>query len=164
MSNTHNNLADNTNWKPQSIVDIACLYKEWWVSLAASVLSKAKNYFRNVLMSCQHSWQCNIQMSHYQVCWQLVTAFHKTGKLCYIRFVALRIPLIWGVKVLHISMVVIKWNVGMQVACCTMCLEGCMYIDFGCQNHCKDFNLENCNLNHKNSTELETVQKFYCYS
>ena len=28
---------------------MACLYKEWWVSLTASVLSKEKDYFRNVL-------------------------------------------------------------------------------------------------------------------
>ena len=107
MSNTLNNLADNTNWKPQSIVDMAGQFKEWWVSLVASVLLKGKDYFRNVLTSCQHSWQCNFWMSHYQVCWQLVTAFHKTGKLCYIRFVALRIPLIWSVKVLHICFTVL---------------------------------------------------------
>ena len=101
MSNTQYNAADSTNWKSQLIVDISCLYKEWWVSLAVSVLSKGKDYFTNVLTSCQHSWQCDIWMSHCQECWQFITAFHKSGKLYYIRFVALRVPLIWGVKVLH---------------------------------------------------------------
>ena len=37
-------------------------------------------------------------------------------------------------------MVVISWNGGMQVACCTMCeLKGYMYSDLGCKNNGKDF-------------------------
>ena len=32
-------------------------------------------------------------------------------------------------------MVVINWNVGVQVACCTMCqLEAYVYSDLGCHN------------------------------
>ena len=44
-----------------------------------------------------------LQAPHCQVCWQLITAFHKSSQLCYIRFVALKIPLIWGVKVKHVT-------------------------------------------------------------
>ena len=39
-------------------------------------------WFIAILMSCQHTWQCNIQMSHVKCTWQLITAFHKSGKLC----------------------------------------------------------------------------------
>ena len=53
------------------------------------VVSKRKGYFRNVLMSCQHTWQCDIQMLNFQVSCNSLTAFHKSGKLCYIKFVAL---------------------------------------------------------------------------
>ena len=37
-------------------------------------------------------------------------------------------------------MVVLKWNVGVQVACCTMCQpEAYMYSDLSCHNNGKDF-------------------------
>ena len=97
---------------------MTCLYKEWCVSLAVSVLSKGKDYFRNVLTSYQHS------MSHCQVCWQLVTTFHKTGKLCYIRFVAPRILLIWGIKCYMDSYHFIHWLTKLPTLlngyCCAM--------------------------------------------
>ena len=37
-------------------------------------------------------------------------------------------------------MVVINWNVGVQVTHCTMCqYEAYVYSDLGCQNNAKDF-------------------------
>ena len=37
-------------------------------------------------------------------------------------------------------MVIINWNVGAYVACCTMCqLEAHLYNDLGCHNNGKDF-------------------------
>ena len=46
---------------------MACLYKDWWVSLTASVLSKGKGYFRNVLASCQHSWSACVLATAYYI-------------------------------------------------------------------------------------------------
>ena len=45
-------------------------------------------------------------------------------------------------------MVIINWNVGAQVACCTMCqLEAYVYNDVSCHSNGKDLYLENYHLN-----------------
>ena len=49
-------------------------------------------------------------------------------------------------------MVVINWNVGEQVTCCTLCqLTTHMYSDLGYQSNGKDFYPGNCHLNHDSS-------------
>ena len=50
---------------------------------------REKCYFTNLVTSCQHTWQCDMWMSHCQVRRQLVTAFHKNGKVCNAGFVTL---------------------------------------------------------------------------
>ena len=40
---------------------------------------------RNAVMSCQHTWQYNNQITHCLVCGQLIIAFQT--QLCYVTFV-----------------------------------------------------------------------------
>ena len=49
-------------------------------------------------------------------------------------------------------MVVIYWNVGVQVAHCTMCQpEAYIYSDFSCHNNSKHLYVGNCHLNQQSS-------------
>ena len=58
------------------------------------------------------------------------------------------------------TMVVINWNVGMQVARCTMCqLEAYVYSDLGRHNNGKDLYLGNCHLNQQSSNRTRDNTK-----
>ena len=52
-------------------------------SLAVSVLPKGKDCFRNVLTSCQHTWQCDIWMSHCRVSTLGSAALSSVLTTCY---------------------------------------------------------------------------------
>ena len=58
------------------------------------------------------------------------------------------------------TMVVIIWNVGEQVAHCTMFqLEAYVYSDLSCHNNGKDLYLRNCHLNQQSSDRTRDSAK-----